>query len=74
MEETRPLLGSTSGKDKVSGYFWLCILVSCLRVRLLARLLVTDDGGEHPRSEQDTVCYLPGLGSLAIPLGNPAWR
>lgn len=30
MEETRPLLGSTSGKDKVSGYFWLCILVSAV--------------------------------------------
>ena len=30
MDETRPLLGSTGGKDKVSTYFWFCILVSAV--------------------------------------------
>ena len=28
MSETRPLLGSTKGKDNVSGFFWVSVVVS----------------------------------------------
>ena len=38
MSETRPLLGSTKGKDNVSGFFWVSIVVRLYSLSALRSL------------------------------------
>jgi SP family sugar porter-like MFS transporter len=60
MDETRPLLGN-SGKDKVSGYFWLCILVSAIGAFVFGFSLgySSPTMAANIKGQNKTLCFLP---------------